>query len=193
MKSSKKNAITGKDMNLIERKTRKGKSIGSRHLLAINDSDHQNDHDIYFRGDSDGDYIVSHHRDSSSDEKALVMSSYFHHHLDTINNNIINKDNFYNMNKHRQLSSSSDSSSVISSDANTRGLNIENNDGKITELPMGFDWRAYLQLNPDLIAAGLITKKLAVDHYLTSGHKENREYTGIVIVLQMDDYVLCAL
>jgi hypothetical protein len=31
------------------------------------------------------------------------------------------------------------------------------------------------------IISGLITKKLAVEHYLTIGYKENRQFTGEVM------------
>lgn len=42
-------------------------------------------------------------------------------------------------------------------------------------VPPTFDWKYYLENNPDLGKAGITDKRGAVQHYLTFGHKENRQ------------------
>ena len=43
-------------------------------------------------------------------------------------------------------------------------------------LPKDFNWRVYLQLNPDLGKAGIRTEQGAINHWLRYGYKENRKY-----------------
>jgi len=47
------------------------------------------------------------------------------------------------------------------------------------QMPPDFDWRAYLDLNPDLQAKGVIFKNTAVEHYLSIGQKEGRLYASM--------------
>lgn len=47
---------------------------------------------------------------------------------------------------------------------------------KDRDLPLDFNWEWYLELNPDLIRAGLNTKEKAIEHWLKYGYKENREF-----------------
>ena len=44
-------------------------------------------------------------------------------------------------------------------------------------LPLNFDWEAYLKLNPDLGKAGIHTRVRANIHWKNHGHKENRKYS----------------
>jgi hypothetical protein len=44
----------------------------------------------------------------------------------------------------------------------------------IDSLPEIFDYKAYLEKNPDLVAAGINDQKLAIDHYLKHGRYETR-------------------
>jgi len=44
-------------------------------------------------------------------------------------------------------------------------------------IPIGFDWKVYLELNPDVRAYGFTTEKLAMEHYDRWGRKENRLYS----------------
>lgn len=48
--------------------------------------------------------------------------------------------------------------------------------GKNKELPELFDWKIYLIMNPDLIKCGIITEEAAVNHYLSYGTNEYRQY-----------------
>jgi hypothetical protein len=48
--------------------------------------------------------------------------------------------------------------------------------GKDRDLPSDFDWEWYLQLNPDLIRAGLTTREGAINHWLKHGYRESREH-----------------
>src|SRR5581483_200452 len=43
-------------------------------------------------------------------------------------------------------------------------------------LPIDFDWKTYLLLNPD-VAKSFPTESLAIKHWLRHGHKENRSYS----------------
>ena len=43
------------------------------------------------------------------------------------------------------------------------------------ELPPDFDWKAYVNLNPDLLAANFDEKK-CLRHWSVFGYKENRQY-----------------
>ena len=157
MKNSKKHAITGKDFNLIPKKIIKSKVSNRRYLLVD-----ENDEDA--GGHLDHDYDHHHHSDydhdeeffggsSSDDEKALAISTHFHTMIiddhNNINSNIIiinNDNNNNNRSSRRQLNADATTETATSSSSSSTTL----------ELPMGFDWRAYLQLNPDLIQAGLI-------------------------------------
>ena len=47
---------------------------------------------------------------------------------------------------------------------------------KDRDIPADFDWEWYLELNPDLIRAGLTTQQKAMEHWLNYGYKENRSY-----------------
>lgn len=44
----------------------------------------------------------------------------------------------------------------------------------MTTLPKNFYWKYYIEKNPDLIKVGINSEKLAVEHYLNFGFKENR-------------------
>ena len=50
-------------------------------------------------------------------------------------------------------------------------------------LPEGFDWVCYLDHHPDLVKAGIITRKSAVQHYLSFGRREGRSYRGETLPL----------
>jgi len=172
VKAAKKNAVTGKEVNLIDRKTRK--KTGNRHLMITTLGDYDSSRSISF----------------SDDEKALAMSNHYHSIIKKMSfNDMNNNDNNSHIyhSKHvetmaigiKQISNNNNNNNNNHDNNKSRQLNSESDVNKIsTELPIGFDWRAYLQLNPDLIQAGLITKKLAVEHYLTIGHKESRQFTG---------------
>jgi hypothetical protein len=43
-------------------------------------------------------------------------------------------------------------------------------------LPFDFNWRIYLELNPDLNAAGITTRTGAIKHWFYHGHSEHRMY-----------------
>ena len=153
MKNSKKHAITGKEFNLIPKKIIKSKVSNRRYLLVDEDDedadgylDHDYDHHLHSDYDHDEEYIG---RSSSDDEKALAISTHFHTMIiddhNNIDSNIIiinNNNNNNNISSRRQLNADAATETALSSTT--------------LELPMGFDWRAYLQLNPDLIQAGLI-------------------------------------
>ena len=57
-------------------------------------------------------------------------------------------------------------------------------------LPIGFDYKAYIELNPDLIIAQIDSKQKAIEHYLLFGRKENRifKYTKIIKSKKIRDY-----
>ncbi|KAJ1436164.1 hypothetical protein B484DRAFT_259982 [Ochromonadaceae sp. CCMP2298] len=46
--------------------------------------------------------------------------------------------------------------------------------GKAEKRECGFDWKQYLENNEDLSAAGILTEKQALDHYVGAGRKEGR-------------------
>jgi len=48
--------------------------------------------------------------------------------------------------------------------------------GNKNEIPEFFDWKVYLIMNVDLIKSGIISEKDAVEHYLSYGKKEYRQY-----------------
>ena len=63
----------------------------------------------------------------------------------------------------------SSSSSIQALDSDRRSKNP-----LLQEKLKKFDWKFYLKSNPDLVAAGLKTKREAVRHYWKHGFKENR-------------------
>lgn len=58
----------------------------------------------------------------------------------------------------------------------SRGREIANSLGLFDGLPPDFNWKTYLDLNPDLRRHGITTYKDAVAHYRTHGRRENRRY-----------------
>ena len=46
----------------------------------------------------------------------------------------------------------------------------------IIELPVDFNWQAYLELNPDVRKQGFVNEKLACEHYDKWGRSEGRQY-----------------
>lgn len=52
------------------------------------------------------------------------------------------------------------------------------------KLPNGFDWLAYLSLNPDLPAVGIKTAEAAMLHYLKHGKEEGRPYMRLKITIR---------
>jgi len=156
------------------------------------DYGHHHEYDYGHDHHHDYDYDHVEYSSSSDDEKALVISTYFHSMINNnnnslnSNNNIIiistNNNNNNNSNNNssrrkRQLNTDTVETTTTTTTEAVSSSSSSSSSSTIIELPMGFDWRAYLQLNPDLIQAGLITKKLAVEHYLTTGYKENRQFT----------------
>lgn len=55
----------------------------------------------------------------------------------------------------------------------------------MNKLPEDFDWEYYTNTHPDLQKANINTEYLAIYHYVTYGHKENRKYkpdtSGVII------------
>jgi hypothetical protein len=43
-------------------------------------------------------------------------------------------------------------------------------------LPFGFDWRCYVESNPDLVAAGIAEEKSAIRHWRVHGRREGRRF-----------------
>jgi hypothetical protein len=43
-------------------------------------------------------------------------------------------------------------------------------------LPTNFDYKIYLEINPDILNHGINTEELAIQHYIEYGQKENRGY-----------------
>jgi hypothetical protein len=69
-------------------------------------------------------------------------------------------------------SSSNNSSSVYTLDSNRS--KDQDNYKLLQDKLKKFDWKFYLKSNPDLLAAGLKTKRDALKHYRKHGFKENR-------------------
>jgi hypothetical protein len=44
------------------------------------------------------------------------------------------------------------------------------------EAPAGFDWQRYLNLHNDLPKAGIATESAAIEHYVSYGIREGREF-----------------
>jgi hypothetical protein len=55
-------------------------------------------------------------------------------------------------------------------------------------LPPAFDWKAYLDYNPDLPKVGITTVQLAAQHFHDNGKKEGRVHKRIPLVLR---YTAC--
>lgn len=51
----------------------------------------------------------------------------------------------------------------------------------MTQLPQGFNWKIYQELNPDLTNAGFNTEQNIMHHWYTYGLHENRTYSAIQV------------
>lgn len=56
------------------------------------------------------------------------------------------------------------------------------------QLPENFDWKAYLDLNPDIRKAGINTESMSKAHWLIYGYKENRQFTKQPISLKPKNF-----
>lgn len=60
--------------------------------------------------------------------------------------------------------------------------------GASAQLPLDFDWRAYLEWSADLADNGVTTRSRAIQHYLRHGRNEGRLYKRyrLVVLYWMD-------